>query len=272
MTHRHVNIFFLFFLIFVFIIVGDASDHLRIGFALVLATLFGITAFLLNWLTYDGAQSAGIFGTIAYGIGNWPVAIIALFFFVSGSLVSKDVAATENSFAVKFRRDGRQVWANGFWLCLWVLIWFISDIQAFMFAGVASIATATADTWATELGSKSKNKTYLITDFSKIKAGADGGISLKGSLAALSGSFLIATLLWLSMNQIGILNLIIISSAGFLGCFIDSYLGAKLQGKSISSLFLIKNEKAKLTVSNNVVNWLSTGSASLIVLTLTLII
>ncbi len=272
LTHRHVNIFFLFFLITVFIVAGDATDHIRIGIALILAVIFGITAFLLNWLTYDGAQSAGIFGTIAYGIGNWPVALTVLFFFISGSLVSKDVAATENSFAIKFRRDGKQVWANGFWLCLWVLIWFVSGVQAFMFAAVASIATATADTWATELGSKSKNKTYLITDFSKTSAGTDGGVSFQGSIAALIGSLLIGIILWLSLNEVKLVNLIVISSAGFLGCFVDSFLGAKLQGKSFRAWILSNNENGTLTVSNNIVNWLSTGTASLIVLTITLII
>lgn len=272
MTHRHVNIFFLFSLIFVFFIFGEVQDHIRIGVALTLAILFAITAFLLSWLTYDGALAAGIFGTISYGMGNWQIAIIVLFFFISASLVSKDIAETEENLSVKFRRDGRQVWSNGFWLCLWVLIWFISGQQIFLIASVTSIATATADTWATELGSKVKTQTFLITNFERVTSGTDGGISIKGSLAAFLGSTLIALIFWLTVSEISFSVLIIITITGFLGCFIDSYLGAKLQGRSVNIPFLSSNESGTITVNNNIVNWLSTGSASILVLLITLII
>ena len=255
-----------------FFIFGEINDHIRIGIALVLALIFVIIAFLLNWLTYDGALAAGIFGTISYGIGNWQVALVVLFFFISASLVSNDVVTTEDSFSIKFRRDGRQVWANGFWLCLWIMIWFISDVQAFLIASIASIAAATADTWATELGSKLRSKTYLVTNFDEVSAGTDGGISVRGSIAALMGSAIIAILFWLLERDISVDIVVIIIAAGFLGCFIDSYFGAKLQGRSLKIPFLSNNESGTITVSNNIVNWLSTGSASILVLLITLII
>lgn len=259
-------------MIFVFIVFGDAQDHIRVGIAIGFAFLFSLTAFLLSWLTYDGAVSAGIFGVIAYGIGDWQVALIVLFFFVSASLVSKDIAATENSLSIKFRRDGRQVWANGFWLCFWVLIWFMTGNILFVIAAVASIATATADTWATELGSKLKSKTYLISDFSEVTAGTDGGISLKGTFAALIGASVVSVLFWLTFEEISLIILIVMALSGFLGCFVDSFLGAKLQGKSLSMPVFSANEKGTVTVSNNLVNWLSTGASSIIVLLITLII
>ena len=240
--------------------------------AILLATIFGIIAFLLNWLTYDGALAAAIFGVISYGIGSWEIAIIVLFFFVSASLLSKDIAATEDSFSVKFRRDGRQVWANGFWLCLWILIWFISENSLFLAASVASIAAATADTWATELGSNPKNKTYLITNLNEVTSGTDGGISYKGSLGALFGAATISAICWLLIGEISLVICIVIGFTGFLGCFVDSFLGVKLQGSSYKIPFLSNNENGKITVSNNIVNWLSTGAASVLVLLITLII
>ena len=272
MTHRHVNIFFLFSLIFVFFIFGEVDDHIRIGVAILLALLFGVTAFVLNWLTYDGALAASIFGVISYGIGGWQVAVIVLFFFISASLLSKDIAATEDSLSVKFRRDGKQVWANGFWLCLWVLIWFISDEVIFLAASLASIATATADTWATEIGSRPNNKTYLITSFNEVSAGTDGGISYKGSFGALLGSALISILSWLTLNEVSLVICIIIGVTGFFGCLVDSLLGVKLQGSSLKLPFLSNNETGTITVNNNIVNWLSTGTASILVLLITLII
>ncbi|MEP0971137.1 MAG: DUF92 domain-containing protein [Balneola sp.] len=238
----------------------------------MLAVIFSISAFLLSWLTYDGAISAGIFGTISFGFGDWQIALIVLFFFISASLVSKDSIATEDSHSVKFRRNGRQVWSNGFWLCLWVMIWFISEQTMFLVASVASIATATADTWATELGTKDKDKTYLITDLSKVKAGTDGAISFKGSAAALLGSALIAALFWLTVDEISVFTLSIITITGFIGCLMDSYLGARFQGNSLKIPFLSSNENGTIVLDNNTVNWLSTGTASVLVLLITLII
>ncbi|MBO6620598.1 MAG: DUF92 domain-containing protein [Balneola sp.] len=255
-----------------FFIFGEVNDHIRILVAILLAVAFGVTAFLLNWLTYDGALAASIFGVISYGVGNWEVALIVLFFFVSASLLSKDIAATEDSFSIKFRRDGRQVWANGFWLCLWILIWFISGNALFLAASVASIAAATADTWATELGSNSKNKTYLITNLNEVTAGTDGGISYKGSIGAFVGSTIISVICWLLISEISLLICIVIGFTGFLGCFVDSFLGVKLQGSSLKIPFLSNNENGNITVSNNIVNWLSTGVASVLVLLITLII
>ncbi|HAH50711.1 MAG TPA: hypothetical protein DCL80_05340 [Balneola sp.] len=271
-THRHINIFFLFSLIFVFFIFGEVDDHVRIGIAVLLAALFGVTAFLLNWLTYDGALAAAIFGVISFGIGDWQVAAIVLFFFISASLLSKDVMATEDARSIKFRRDGRQVWANGFWLCLWILIWFISENPIFLAASVTSIVAATADTWATELGNRPNTKAYLITTLKEVSAGTDGGISYKGSLSALMGSVILSTLCWVMFSEISLLVCIIIGATGFLGCFVDSFLGVKLQGSSLKIPFLSNNETGTITVSNNIVNWLSTGTASLLVLLTTLII
>lgn len=272
MTHRHVNIFYLFSLIFIFFIFGELDDHLRILLALLLAIIFGVTAFLLNWLTYDGALAAGIFGVISFGFGGWQLALIALFFFISASLLSKDIVATDESFSIKFRRDGRQVWANGFWLCLWILIWFITGNTIFLAASVASIAAATSDTWATELGSGRNNRTYLITNLNQVSAGTDGGVSIKGTLGAMFGSAIVGALCWLLLNEINLMTAAIISITGFLGCFVDSYLGVKFQGSSLNIPFLSNNENGTITVSNNIVNWLSTGSASILVLLITLII
>ena len=272
MTHRHVNIFFLFSLIFIFFIFGEVDDHIRIGIAILLAALFGVIAFLLNWLTYDGALAAAIFGVISYGVGDWQIAAIVLFFFISASLLSKDILATDDSFSIKFRRDGRQVWANGFWLCLWILIWFISENPIFLAASVTSIAAATADTWATELGNRPNTKAYLITTLKEVSAGTDGGISYKGSIGALLGSAIISVLCWLMLKELSLMICIIIGVTGFMGCFVDSILGVKLQGNSLKIPILSNNETGTITVSNNIVNWLSTGTASLLVLLITLII
>jgi len=255
----------------VFTIFAKTGDHLRIGIAIVLATSFAMTAFLLNWLTLSGAQSASVLGTIAYGLGNWQMALLMLIFFISASLLSKDIHANDERLTIKFRRTSGQVWANGFWFALWLIIWFITQEIMFIAAAAASIATANADTWATEVGNKSKGTTYLITTFEKVKTNTSGGISVQGSLAAITGSLLIAFVFWITAENATILWFLIITLAGVAGCFFDSYLGARIEGCNYKVKFFPKHKEHTIIINNNNVNWIAVGSSSIIVLLITLI-
>lgn len=142
-----------------------------------------------------------------------------------------------------------------------------------MIAAVTSISVAASDTWATEIGDKRiKGKTRLITTWEKVQPGTDGGISFWGTVAGISGAVFIALLYWIISPESNITAIVMISSIGFLGCILDSYLGALFQNQN--PLFSVDrfDGKEHPFVSNNVVNWASAGTASLTSLILTLII
>lgn len=270
MSHRLINIFFFFVLTYIFVLFCGEEDHIRLLWAFSFAVSFSLVALLLNWLTLDGSLSAVLLGTIAFGLGSVTGAVVILSFFITSSLISQDInenAGDQKMARKRFRRDGYQVWANGFWFTLFIMIWFVSKEDIFLFASVGSIATATADTWATELGGNFKpGKTFLITTFEPTEPGTNGGISIKGLMAALAGAALIgAVLFWVSPG-FSWLIIIPISIAGFLGSIIDSYLGATIQGRS----FHMEKVKAeyKFVIDNNMVNWLSSGAGALLTMIL----
>ncbi len=273
MLDRWVNIFFSLALVFVFILLGDAQQHNQILLGLFLAALLSITAFILNWLTIDGASSATIFGGFAYGLGGAAGAAVVLAFFISGSVLSKDLISMEGFLEKKFRRDGKQVWANGFWFALWILIWFLTNIDAFLIASITSIASAAADTWSTEIGAnRLKGKTRLITTGEKVQPGTDGGISFYGTVAALGGAVFIASVFWFFDTGTLLSTILVISVTGFFGSLIDSYIGARFQNAAYSLPGLSSIGLKNMYVSNNFVNWISAGLASVISLILILII
>lgn len=272
MLDRLINIFFLFSLVFIFILFANVDDHLRITLALLLSLSCAFLAFILNWLTLDGVTAAVLFGLIAYGLGGLTGALIVLAFFISSSLLSKDMISEEALLDKKFRRDGIQVWSNGFWFALWIIIWFLTKEKVFLVAGVASMAFATADTWASELGGhRVKGKTWLITTFRNVKPGTDGGISVIGTIAALIGAFFIGGLFWLIEPEITFSTFLLVSVTGFIGSFIDSWIGAKFQGMELNKK--LKNIFARQItyVDNDLVNWMAAGSSSVVAL-LTLLI
>ena len=97
---------------------------------------------------------------------------------------------------------------------------------------VGSIAVATADTLASEIGVVDKYP-RLITNFKKVQPGTDGGISPIGTAAGIIGAGIIgvfAYFLGISADPFNALKIAII--AGTLGCFIDSILGAVLESRN----------------------------------------
>ncbi|MEX0609309.1 MAG: DUF92 domain-containing protein [Balneolaceae bacterium] len=246
--------------------------HNRTMLAVLLATGFSLFSFILNWLTIDGTAAAIIFGTISYSLGGLMGAAVVLTFFITASILSKDLIGREGFKEKRFRRDGAQVWSKGFWFSIWLMAWFLTLQDFFVIAAVSSMAMATADTWASEVGGeRMKANTRLITTGKKVAPGTDGGVSFHGSLAALCGAMLIALIFGWVYPAAGINSILILVITGFAGCFIDSYLGARFQHKTFNFRKRGIIGDGNLYVSNNFVNWASAGLASFIGMVLTLI-
>ncbi len=97
---------------------------------------------------------------------------------------------------------------------------------------VGSIAVATADTLASEVGVVDKSP-RLITNFKKVAPGTDGGVSPVGTAAGIVGAGIIgafAYILGVAPDPFNAIEIAVIS--GTLGCFIDSILGAVLESRN----------------------------------------
>ena len=99
----------------------------------------------------------------------------------------------------------------------------------------AAVAVAASDTFASEIGCMDDN-VRMITTFKRCDAGINGGFSPSGQIAALVGSGLIGLLsfpaLYLTTGttdiQIGLTLSGAVIVIGWLGCQMDSLLGAVL--------------------------------------------
>lgn len=112
-------------------------------------------------------------------------------------------------------------------------------------AYVSAVAVAAADTFASEFGSLA-TRVRLITTFRRVPAGVDGGVSWQGQAAALAGGLVIALLgvlllavapMWFATEApvmaINAWTILIPTAMGFLGCQVDSVLGATLEGDGL---------------------------------------
>jgi uncharacterized protein (TIGR00297 family) len=205
----------------------------RLVIGLAVAAIFSFAGYRTRALSGRGAVAALFVGTaVIWGL-SWPGAAVLGTFFVTSSALSR-IAAEHRVAAKGSRRDERQVLANGGIAALAALsaLW-IDPILAFaMFSG--ALAAATADTWATEIGSRSQSAPVLLLSRQAVPPGTSGGVTRLGTVGALAGSvavgLLAATVAWLGLDDADPLPMAaLIALAGMLGSLADSVLGEKLQ-------------------------------------------
>ena len=216
-----------------------------LALGLVLSLLIAFLAYRRDSLSQSGAAGAIIVGTLIFGLGGWVWGVLLAVFFISSSLLShfreREKAAVAEKFEKGHRRDMGQVLANG---GLGALIAVLSAIVPasvvpsgawfFLFLGV--MATVTADTWATELGTLSKGAPRLITNGRPVEVGTSGGVSPLGTSVSFAGGLLIGLTAGLLAPVAGLLPwsaalpvALVGALSGAAGSLIDSLLGATVQ-------------------------------------------
>ncbi|MDX9691722.1 MAG: DUF92 domain-containing protein [Acholeplasmataceae bacterium] len=248
-----------------------------LGLSLIIAFL----AYKKKSLDLSGFLGAILFGTLIYIFGSYVVWSILISFFISSSLLTKLHEKKDQE-----RSEGRnivQVISNAMIATVFSILYYVTKESFFMLAAVVSIAASNADTWASEIGILSKGKTYYITNFKVAPKGASGAITVLGTLASFIGALFIAIIfvtlygLVTPLTPIEIVSYgFIVTISGFLGCQIDSLLGALLQAKYkgvnsgvITEKKWLPNEKVILAsgiafITNDMVNLISSFGAALI--------
>lgn len=251
------------------------GDHTLILVALALSVIAAYVAFLFSWISLDATKAVIILGTMVLGFGGWSLAASVIFFFGFSSLLTRLNEYEQPHFENKpdrKRRDGYQVWANGFWVGIFCIVWFTLGSVSALVAAFAAVATATADTWATEIGTLKPGKTWNITTLKRVSPGVDGGISIKGTFAALAGSMIIALFIFFT----GILSPLrffwIIFLTGFIGTLIDSVVGALFLEKKVEFSAPDDFSSSSESFTNSFVNWAATGISGLLACLITEII
>jgi uncharacterized protein (TIGR00297 family) len=192
---------------------------------------FAYASLKLKLLTRNGTIAAIVTGLILYSGGGIPYLIPLLFFFISGSFLSRLLPSKYQSDSKSGKaRDAVQVLANGGVYTTIALIHYLYPHPFLPVLMAIALSTATSDTWASDIGLGIPSATINISNFRPISPGVSGGISLTGTLGGLAGALSIALLYYFIINQ-NLLHAIYITAAGFTGMIADSLLGAKLQAK-----------------------------------------
>ncbi len=213
---------------------------ISLSWGLLLSLVIAFLAYRRGSLSQSGAAGAIIVGTLIFGLGGWVWGVVLAVFFISSSLLShfkeREKAAVAEKFEKGHRRDIGQVFANGGLGALIAMLSAVApaDYWFYLFLGV--MATVTADTWATELGTLSKAAPRLITTGRTVEVGTSGGVSPLGTGVSFVGGLLIGLTAGLLAPLAGLLPwsaALPLALAGALsgaaGSLIDSLMGATVQ-------------------------------------------
>lgn len=240
-----------------------------------LAVTLGLVAVLLvlstraRMLDATGSKAAAILGLIVGGLGHWTWLLILLGFLLSSHKATKWRFEEKKRLGLCESSDGHRGWtnvvANGAipgLICLYAYL--SEDWEQVIWLFGASVAVAASDTFASEIGCLDP-RVRMITTFKACQQGENGGFSPNGQMAAAAGSTVVAVLTYLAFRattgsvEIDALQLgVVLAVIGWLGCQIDSYLGALLENRG----YLTKGSVNALAITGGVILmalWLSTA-------------
>lgn len=254
--------------------------------AVSLGVVFGGLTYWTGALDERGATTGGLFATSLVGLGGWGWIVPGIVFFgLSSTLTALNSGhRTSSESKTSPGRTQAQVLANGgiAWGALAVVALTPGGLSSVSTGGyavfVGALSAAAADTWATELGTRSTSPPWSLRSFRRVPTGTSGAISLVGSGAAFLGAISVAGAALLVGGPLSgsvARDLGLLVGAGLLGMLSDSLAGALLQAqyRSASGHWIetaptpeAEPVRGWAGIGNNVVNLLGTSAGGLVAL------
>jgi uncharacterized protein (TIGR00297 family) len=225
----------------------------RLPVAILITVMFALIALRMRSVTRGGAIAGAVVSVIIFtfaGAGGF-VGLAAVF--VLTAVATRIGRARKQKLGTAENRGGRrasQVLANLAVAAAISIPAALLDNGSWLLAVMlAALVEAAADTVSSECGQAWSDHVYLVTSFERVPVGTDGGISFPGTLAGMVAASVVALLCYWS-RLVPQHWAVMAATAGVLGTFVDSLLGAAFERRR--------------WLNNNLVNLLSTAAAAVL--------
>ncbi len=209
---------------------------------IVVNTVLAIAGYALRSVSVSGALAGWILGCVLILGGGPPLYVALLAFFIIGTLATKLGFARKLREGLAQEQGGRRGAAHAFAnvgvaaicaVACWRGLGFVP-----LFMGIAALATAAADTTASELGQLIGRRAFLPLSFRRVDRGTEGAISIEGTLAGIIAGCLVAiagTAMTVHHFRAGFTGsvavdrtyvVLVITACAFLGSYLESILGS----------------------------------------------
>ena len=225
----------------------------RILLICIFALVLGMGAYWAKAADSDAVLSETIVCLLVILFAGLSWFILLLAFYLLGGAFTRYGYSQKHRLGIAQSHGGRRgyknVYSNSLVPLALAVCYGVYGNDVFIFAFIASVATANGDTLASEIGETSRSKPRMITTLKETEPGVDGGVTPLGEAASLAGAVIIG-LLATGMGMAGVSGIVVAAIGGFLGTNFDSLLGATLQSRGI--------------LSNNGVNLAATAFGALV--------
>lgn len=235
---------------------------------LLVNAVLALVGYYARSVSFSGALGGWFLGaTLILGAG-WPMYVALLAFFILGTGTTKLGYARKASLGLAQERGGRRGFSHAFSnvgvaaICA-VAVSRLSRVDeqplewmtiAYLM-GIASLATAAADTTASEIGQLVGRRAFLPLALRRVPVGTEGAVSVEGTVAGLVGGALVAAAGVLALHygllRIDLRAIAFVTVAAFLGSYIESIAGSW-------------NRKQARPIPNGVLNFFNTAVGALL--------
>jgi len=210
-------------------------EVVHLSVAALIALAFGYFSYRLKAADLSGLFSGMIIGIVLIVFANLRWFIIMLTFFIIGTACTRYRIDYKVSLGVEEGHGGvrgyRNVFANGIVAAAGAVLYGITGNPAFTALFLGSVASAAADTIASEIG-VTGGVPCLITTLEPVPAGTNGGVTVTGEVAGCAAAGVIGAAAYL----VGVANpvmAVVTVIAGFAGTNVDSIVGATMENRGI---------------------------------------
>jgi uncharacterized protein (TIGR00297 family) len=221
---------------------------------LIVNTVLALLGYATKSVDVSGLIGGWLLGAIILVFGGWQLYLVLLAFFIVGTAMTKTGFRRKAKRGLAQEKGGRRGVSHAFsntGVAAILAIAFAATSQPmFWFAAVAALATAAADTTASEVGQLVGRRTFLPLTLKPVPVGTEGAISLEGTLAGLVCGFLVALVGTRDLHLVAL-----ITAAAFLGSYVESLAGSW-------------NRKRVRSIPNGALNFFNTAAGAAFLLLL----
>lgn len=201
---------------------------------LVVNAVLAVVGHLARSVSISGMIAGFALGSILILFAGWQLYVVLLIFFVVGSGVTKLGYRRKEAMGLAQEEGGRRGFSHAFSnvgvasILALAIAGSSLDPAALWLAAIASLATAAADTTASEIGQLFGRRTFLPLSFRPVPVGTEGAISLEGTLAGAAVAVGIGVAaVWLVPFEVSPARVAgTIAGAAIAGSYLESIVGS----------------------------------------------
>jgi uncharacterized protein (TIGR00297 family) len=239
---------------------------------LIVNAVLALVGYLTRSVSFSGALGGWLLGAILILGAGWPMYVGLLVFFILGTVATKLGYSRKARAGLAQEGGGRRGFSHAFSNVGVAAICAVAvsrlartthgslvEIELLpLLMGIAALATAAADTVASEIGQLIGKRAFLPVSLRRVPVGTEGAISAEGTLAGLAGGFIVALSGMLAVHAMfkdvfafswGIV--VALTFCAFAGSYLESIAGSW-------------NRKRIAPVPNGVLNFCNTAAGALL--------